>query len=171
MALKTTLDNLDGLPEAIAALYIPTEDGNGYRLDVEQPEPTEKRLGDSIATGEMVRLLDAHGANGDLLAVHLAHRVKAVVDDSGAVKINYYTEQGNPQTSEAFAREVVNNPQFARLVTGSKASGGGNGGYITDHQTGHQRPLKAASFPNDRLDRARELLNSKDNAIDRLNNR
>ncbi|MCR1231434.1 hypothetical protein [Klebsiella quasipneumoniae] len=169
MALKTTLDNLDGLPEAIAALYIPTEDGNGYRLDVEQPAPTEQRLGDSIAQGEMVRLLDSHGINGDLVAPHLAGRVKAIVDDSGAVKINYYTEQGNPQTSEAFAKEVRNNPKFARLIVGSKASG--NGGYITDHQTGHQRPVKAASFPNDRLDRARQLLTSKDNAIDRLNNR
>lgn len=171
MALKTTLDNLDGLPEAVAALYIPQEDGNGYRLDLEQPEPTEKRLGASIATGEMVRLLDSHGANGDLLAVHLAHRVKAVVDDSGAVKINYYTEQGNPQTAEAFAKEVVSNPQFARLVTGSKASGGGNGGYITDHQTGQQRPVKAASFPNDRLDRAKQILSNKQDPLTRLNNR
>ncbi|HCM6316406.1 TPA: hypothetical protein N3Z77_004700 [Salmonella enterica subsp. enterica serovar 14:z:e,n,x] len=170
MALKTQLDNLDDLPEAVAALYVPTEDGNGYRLDLEQPEPTEKRLGVSIATGEMVRLLDAHGANGDLLAVHLAHRVKAVVDDSGAVRINYYTEQGNPQTAEAFAKEVVNNPQFARLVVGSKASGGA-GGYITDHQTGQQRPLKAASFPNDRLDRAKQILNNKQDPITSLNNR
>lgn len=156
MALKTTLDNLDGLPEAVAALYIPTEDGNGYRLDIEQPEPTEKRLGDSIATGELVRLLNAHGANGDLLAVHLAHRVKAVVDDSGAVKINYYTESGNPQTSAAFAKEVVNNPKFAKLVTGSKA--GGMGGYVDHGAAGHQQENPRLDITGGRLTRARTIL-------------
>ncbi|EBN9042891.1 hypothetical protein C5810_005091 [Salmonella enterica subsp. enterica serovar Monschaui] len=154
MALKTTLDNLDGLPDAVAALYIPTEGGR-YRLDLEQPEPTEKRLGDSIATGEMVRLLDSHGANGDLLAVHLAHRVKAVVDDSGAVKINYYTENGNPQTSEAFAKEIVNNPKYARLVTGSKA--GGNGGYV-NNGAGHQQQNPRLDITGGRLTRARDIL-------------
>ncbi|EEF3042651.1 hypothetical protein GL417_23255 [Salmonella enterica] len=159
MALKLTVNDLSEVPEAAQALYIPTEDGSGYRLDVEQPAPAEQRLSATIAESELVRLLDASGANGFLMAPHLAERVKAVVDDMGAVKINYYSEQGNPQTVEQFKKDVLDNPRFSRLITGSKASGGG--GFITDHQTGQQRQIKAASFPNERLSRARELLAGK----------
>ncbi|EDS0904636.1 hypothetical protein GQG93_004687 [Salmonella enterica] len=155
MALKTQLDSLDGLPEHIAGLYIPTEDGR-YKLDVEQPEPTERRLSASIAEAELVRLLDASGANGFLLAPHLAERVKAVVDDSGAVKIEYYSENGNPQTVEQFKKDVLNNPRFSRLVTGSKA--GGMGGYVDHGAAGHQQENPRLDITGGRLTRARNIL-------------
>ena len=155
MALKLTVNDLSEVPENAQALYIPTEDGR-YRLDVEQPEPTERRLSASIAEGELVRLLDASGANGFLMAPHLAERVKAVVDDSGAVKIEYYSENGNPQTVEQFKKDVLNNPRFARLVTGSKA--GGMGGYVDHGAAGHQQQNPRLDITGGRLTRARNIL-------------
>ncbi|EAM6462417.1 hypothetical protein EWR38_24045 [Salmonella enterica] len=155
MALKLTVNDLSEVPENAQALYIPTEDGR-YKLDVEQPEPTERRLSASIAEGELVRLLDASGANGFLMAPHLAERVKAVVDDSGAVKIEYYSENGNPQTVEQFKKDVLNNPRFARLVTGSKA--GGMGGYTREGGAGHQQENPRLDITGGRLTRARDIL-------------
>ncbi|ELF6098678.1 hypothetical protein RBD90_004483 [Salmonella enterica] len=161
MALKLTVSDLSEVPESAQALYIPTEDGSGYRLDVEQPAPTEQRLGEAIAMDVMTKALDANGANGFLIAPHLKGRVKAVANPSGVVDVQYFDEKGNAQTEAAFVDSVKRNPKFAGLVVGTKANGGGASGLNTNHGSGYQHQQAEAErldITGGRLTRARGIL-------------
>ncbi|EEH7172329.1 hypothetical protein G3C70_004692 [Salmonella enterica] len=161
MALKLTVSDLSEVPESAQALYIPTEDGSGYRLDVEQPAPTEQRLGEAIAMDVMTKALDANGANGFLIAPHLKGRVKAVANPSGVVDVQYFDERGNAQTEAAFIESVKTNPKFAGLVVGSKANGGGASGLNTNHgmsQPHQQAEAQRLDITGGRLTRARGII-------------
>lgn len=104
MALKTVIESVDGLDEAIAGLYKQNEDGDGYILDIEGVDDHPKVRGVVTANAENKRKRDKYKSELEALQA----RYEGLPEDFDADAFEALKTQADgkepPKTDEQVAR-------------------------------------------------------------------